>query len=416
VKKYQDIEYDYEYDGNGKLIPERSRIVWNGEDISILLPRLLSQSKVNDTISAYDTTTKTITFSPQIKIICHNLFPVLLHIKKEDEYASAAMASYIFEQFTLYWEYLLSKGKDLLGLRVWEETLNITYEWENSNNAKIHKGTPYFFLAENYILLGDRDLAFHFLLNGLEGDRILGERVPTINYPWESPGYLTAIISDDERNHMVPLVRRLRKYLEQFLVEFRQEFGSNFTINQFDQKFLQDRDLLDIVIVFHFNLLYIYDLEARAAGGNYLENDFSKLRGLDVFFNFTLVIDEVLKKLFLLYNAELKKDHNIRHSILWFCDHYNLMNHSDLKNYWGVNDLKLNESDPDKIIPRLLNKSDIYKGNNTPVPKEVSTLLIAYKFRNYGAHNIRQQSTVVSRYHNIVKNLLFSLFLSVEKL
>ena len=100
-------------------------------------------------------------------------------------------------------------------------------------------------------------------------------------------------------------------------------------------------------------------------------------------------------------------------SIRWFCDHYNLMNQSDLMDYWGSK-LKLKKSNPDTIIPRLLNKSDIYKGNK--VPTEVFTLLIALKFRNYGAHNIRQQSTVVTRFNDIVKNLLFSLFLSIEKL
>src|SRR5206468_10389235 len=109
----------------------------------------------------------------------------------------------------------------------------------------------------------------------------------------------------------------------------------------------------------------------------------------------------------------LQIDHNMSDSIRWFCDHYNLMNQSDLMDYWGSK-LKLKKSKPDTIIPRLLNKSDIYKGNK--VPREVFTLLIALKFRNYGAHNIRQQSTVVTRYEDIVKNLLFFLFLSIEKL
>ena len=246
MKKYQDIEYNFEYDGDGKLIPESRQIIWNGEDVSITIRRLLQQAKINNTISPYDTTTKTIKFSPEIETLCHSIFPVLSHIKNEDEYASATMASYLFEQFTLYWEFLLGKGKDLLGLNVWEKTLNITYKWENSNQAIIHKGTPYFFLAENYFLLGDRDLAFHFLLNGLEGDRILGEKVKASNYPWESPGYLTAIMSDDERNHMVPLIRRVRKYLERFLSEFRQEFKSNFTIDQFDQKLIGYLELMPI--------------------------------------------------------------------------------------------------------------------------------------------------------------------------
>ena len=411
MKKFQDIEYNYEYDANGNLIPESRIIIWLKQNVSMLLRQLISQSQINNTISPFDVTTKTIEFLPELETICHHLFPLLVYMRNEDEYAAASMASYIFEQFTPFWsEVLLKEGKDILGLRLWEKVLDIIYKWEKSSNAKIHKGTPYFFLAENYFLLGERDLAFHFLLNGEEENRILGTRTKKGNYPWESPGYFFATMR--EGSQMDPLMRRLRGYLNSFIIDFQTEFSSTFSIQNFDQKFLEDKSLTDIVIFFHYNFLYIYDSHVKT-GINYLENDFSRLRGLDLFFNLALVIDEVLKILYLKYNSNLQIDHKMSDSIRWFCDHYNLMNQSDLMDYWGSK-LKLKKSNPDTIIPRLLNKSDIYKGNK--VPREVFTLLIALKFRNYGAHNIRQQSTVVTRYDDIVKNLLFSLFLSIEKL
>jgi len=215
-----------------------------------------------------------------------------------------------------------------------------------------------------------------------------------------------------EGSQMDPLVRRLRGYLNSFINAFQAEFSSTFSIQDFEQKFLTDRSLTNIVIFFHYNFSYIYDSHVKT-GTNYLENDFSRLRGLDLFFNLTLIVDEVLKILYLKYNSSLQIDHKMSDSIRWFCDHYNLMKQSDLTDYWGTK-LKLKKSNPDTIIPRLLNKADIYKGNI--VPREVFTLLIAYKFRNYGAHNIRQQNSVVTRYEDIVKNLLYSLFLSIEKL
>jgi len=411
VKKCQDIEYNFEYDGNGKLVPDSRQIIWNREDISKTIPRLLEQSEINNTTKPYDTTTKTIKFSPEIEILCHHIFPVLVHIRKEDEYGAAAMASYIFELFTPYWEdFLLKKGKDLLGLRLWEKVLDITYEWENSSKEKIHKGTPYFFLAENYFLLGERDLGFHFLLNGEEENKILGTRTKKGNYPWDAPGHFFATMR--EGSQMDPLVRRLRDYLNSFITTFQTEFSSSFSIQDFELKFLMDKSLINIVIFFHYNFFYIYDSHMKT-GTNYLENDFSRLRGLDLFLNLALVIDEVLKLLYIKHNSNLQIDHKMSDSILWFCDKYKLMNRIDLMDYWGSK-LKLKKSDPDKVIPRLLNKSDIYKGNK--VPTQVFTLLIALKFRNYAAHNIRQQSAVVTRFNDIVKNLLFSLFLSIEKL
>ena len=89
------------------------------------------------------------------------------------------------------------------------------------------------------------------------------------------------------------------------------------------------------------------------------------------------------------------------------------MNKNDSKIYWHQQ-LKINDTDPDIVVPILLRKSDTYNGN--PIRNEVFTLSIAYKFRNYGAHNIRQQTIVVTNYEEIIKNLLYSLFLSIENL
>ena len=33
MKKYQDIEYNFEYDGNGKLIDESRQIIQNGKTL-----------------------------------------------------------------------------------------------------------------------------------------------------------------------------------------------------------------------------------------------------------------------------------------------------------------------------------------------------------------------------------------------
>lgn len=120
-----------------------------------------------------------------------------------------------------------------------------------------------------------------------------------------------------------------------------------------------------------------------------------------------------MKEVYKKNKGKLLDEHHISHSILWLCDRQNWMKNNDLSSYWGKQ-LKLNESDPDVVVPTLLTKSDTYNGN--PIRKEVFTLLVAYKFRNYGAHNIRQQKTVVTNYEDIIKNLLYSLFLSVENL
>jgi hypothetical protein len=78
------------------------------------------------------------------------------------------------------------------GIQLWREILAITNGWEIKNqNVKIHKGTPYFFLAESYLLTGERELGFLYLYNAIEEDRALARFAPSLNYPNKSPSYCT---------------------------------------------------------------------------------------------------------------------------------------------------------------------------------------------------------------------------------
>jgi hypothetical protein len=83
----------------------------------------------------------------------------------------------------------LEDKKELIGIQFWREVLAITREWEDKQSTKIHKGTPYFFLAENYLLTGDRDLAFMYLYNAISDDRMLAQFAPSLGYPDNSPAY-----------------------------------------------------------------------------------------------------------------------------------------------------------------------------------------------------------------------------------
>jgi hypothetical protein len=415
MEKLGNAEYDYKSRADGVTIDTSRQILWEGQDIRVVLRCQIDLSFVVCPIDPYDRSSKKINFNPQIQAICNDIFPIFPEIRKKDIFASASMASYLFEQFTDYWTRLLDRGQDVLGIRLWEYVLEITEEWEKINKEEIHKGTPYFFLAENYLLIGDRDLAFAYLLTGFMGDKTFGEKTTVGNYPWESPGYFTAIMSDDPRNQMRPIVLKLRGYLNQFIISYRNEFNSNFTLDDFDKKFLRDRDLVNFVLFFHYNFFYIYDLYVNRKG-KYLQDDFSKLRGLDVFLNLALIIDEVLKEVYKKNNnGKLLPKHYISTGIRCLNNIHTWMSDTDLRDYW-YQQLKLEiiEFEPDVVLPTLLKKSGTHNGN--PIPKEIFTLTIAFAFRNFGAHNIKQQNSVVADYEEIIKNLLYSLFISIENL
>jgi hypothetical protein len=90
------------------------------------------------------------------------------------------------------------------------------------------------------------------------------------------------------------------------------------------------------------------------------------------------------------------------------------MKHNELKQFWGPQMLDLNNLQPDQIVLKLLAKKQLY--NNQAVRGEVFDLLLCYKLRNYGGHNIKQQSVFTNSYQVIIKRLIFALLISIEVL
>jgi hypothetical protein len=142
-----------------------------------------------------------------------------------------------------------------------------------------------------------------------------------------------------------------------------------------------------------FNFIYLYEITTHTES-RLLQNEFSRLKILDLIFNLCLVIDETLK------NTESTSQGKtvigsltIRHGIIQLCGSKGWMNQNDLETFW--HNLNVVNGEPEILIPRLLSITDQYNGN--PVRKEVFTLSIAYNLRNYGGHNISQQKVLTSR-------------------
>jgi hypothetical protein len=90
------------------------------------------------------------------------------------------------------------------------------------------------------------------------------------------------------------------------------------------------------------------------------------------------------------------------------------MSKRDLQSLWGHSYLDLQNKDPDTIIPQLLSKK--VKFQNESIQREVHDLLVAYKLRNYGGHNIKQQNCLTHNFDDIIQSLFNSLFIAVELL
>lgn len=81
---------------------------------------------------------------------------------------------------------------------------------------------------------------------------------------------------------------------------------------------------------FVFNFLYLLIIQ-RSTEPKLLHNGFSRLKALDIFFNLSLIIDEILKIAYKSAKGGLKDHHYISESLLWLVDSNGWMNQADLE-------------------------------------------------------------------------------------
>lgn len=317
---------------------------------------------------------------------------------------AAFLSTFLFDSMTPLWSALVACGQHLLAIHVWTAILRLAHEWERRSGKTTHKGSPYAFLAYTYLMMGNFDAAFAYIYNAIEEDRRLGRACPKISYPAQAPVYRTATLSDDPHNIMYSDVSVIRSAIETEIKTYRRVFGSSFSMQDFDARFLRNPDLE--VVAFFFVFAYWSIVEHRERIGNDLmRNDFSRLKNAQRLFALCLVIDQLLHEHPSYTGASIRKE--IRN----FVEKQGLMTRTSFDAL--LKDENVARADPDCLLPSILSQSLTHDGK--PVRKEVQYLLAAWKLRNFAAHNIQTQRVIGEDFDRIVSVLLDDVFLILEE-
>lgn len=351
----------------------------------------------------------------KISSVIENLITVLCKAVKKlenrGEYESAAyFATNFFEGLTAYSELLKNEGRYAHACNYLLEILSLLYECERRNKVKVHKGHPYFFLAFYYLLSGDLETGFVYAHNAIKEDKKLGKLCPDLEYPKKAPIYLTIFLVDDPYNRMINLVKELRKKLDSYIYLYNKEFGKNFTIKEFDNKFLQNDSnpkLEGPRYLFSFSFWSLVEL-SKKTNLQIQDNEFSQLRNLNWVFNLCLIIDKVLEA-----NPRIGKK-NMGSNVKQVFEYLNLLSQSELKEIERKHNIDINRNDPDQVLKVLLSmKLSI---NSVKVPRLAIHYLIAWNLRNYGGHKIKQQKCLVESFNEIFNILMKCIISSVDLL
>lgn len=317
---------------------------------------------------------------------------------------SAFLSTFLFDSMTPFWNSLVTQGQHLLAIHLWIAVLDLAHEWEQQSGELVHKGSPYAFLAYTYLMTGDFDSAFSYIYNAIEEDRRLGVVCPSIDYPAQAPVYRTAMLSDSRENVMYRNVSVIRSAIETEINDYRRTFGSSFSMQDFDARFLQNPDLEVIGFFFVFTFWSIVEHRKRVSAPM-MGNDFSRLKNARWLFALCLVIDR------LLHEHPSYTDTYISGQIAKFVEKQRLICRADFEALKGSTNVAT--ASPDSLLPAILSVSLTLNGN--PIRGEVQYLLAAWNLRNFAAHNIQTQRVIGEDFDRIVSVLLHDIFLILEE-
>jgi hypothetical protein len=310
--------------------------------------------------------------------------------------------------FTLITNELIQQNRYREAENVWKFVLEIVFQWENHNRPKaIHKGTPYYFLAETVIISGDVERGFILMHQAFTEDirtnttERKSQRPIVLDNPAKK--FVTLDYKQENQNFYHEVLDT-SSYLDLLLVNYRNSIGGSLVIDEFKRKFLDNIDLLDTITFFIFTLSKVKGF--MKAQPIYLRT--SSLAGLveiGLLFDFILVIDSLIY-----FKSTLSNKSSYARQLEFLST---IASFSIQQHYRELNSRF--DTSPDTIVGDVLSKQFKYQDGSIPSQIEADTCL-SYCLRNFSAHNIKSIPSIYTHFEEIFQRVMNVLFFSVEKL
>ncbi len=288
----------------------------------------------------------------------------------------------------------------------------VIWSWEDTHE-KVHKGTLYYIMAQEYLALGDVPSAYTCFYCALEEDKVNAQHIGQ-NLK-NKPSYLTSSLVDDPSNLLYdPVVVPLRKRLQDAIDAYKTLTGSNLSIQVADQEFLQADDFEDAKRFFVATFHEIYHLTALNSS-RMVNNDYSKLKIIDTLFNLGLILDQILEQRFLA--TAQKREKNMANAVYHLALHLKWITPAEAKDvsqFLKLISPDVNNGTPDQIAGDFLDGLATLNGKSLDHQK--ACILLAYHLRNFAGHNIEGQDILVKRYPEVLERCMSAIFVAIEVL
>jgi hypothetical protein len=314
---------------------------------------------------------------------------------------------FLFNNLTIIWNNYQYNGRLGEAQLFWQDILNIVLEWEGSRQNRIHKGSLFYFWSQTAILQGQFDKGFLLIHSAYEEDVLThNNELPG------TPAFKTVSLDYSNRNNFLyRLVEAWANYLSRFIDNYQKLSGSNFSLDDFQGRFLNQPPDRETLFSFTYTLARFFDFDTQIPPATIASN-FASLFELNTLFDLVLVIDS------LIYSSLAAPGPND-----W--GFKNLAKHllieSGLKTDIGITLGHLEEINRSRkngfeaTVNSLLDQAFVYQDGSSPSHLE-SDIGLALCLRNYSAHKIGSFPVIRVRYKEIRQSLFNVLFLAVETL
>lgn len=307
----------------------------------------------------------------------------------------------LFHQFHSTLEILSRPGDLIAASKLWEVALRPALQWETSRNGHLHKGTAFYFYAVTTILARDFDRGYLFLHKALEDD-IRAERIKSPG----TPAFRAVVIDPHhETDQFRDWVRIKADLIETALEKYRAKHQRPLIFKQFKEKFLVNEDLRESVFLFSYSIARFISLAVVPSGT--LTSDFGRNLCLNLLFDLTLVIDQVIPP------RPPDNQWEFSFKALHLSESANpTLGFTQNQLQKIINARFKSPANFGQTLEELLNQTFNYQGCQ---PQGLSAALaITYGCRNRGAHHVASAGVVAQRFPALFQSLLETLFLAVE--
>jgi hypothetical protein len=350
--------------------------------------------------------------TPQFHRILEDVLTHIVTLPHNQRVRAIEIADKLFEGLFGAYQIRYGLGNPRQLADYWYSVLDFLRPWERVHR-RVHKGTLYFWLGYSHLAMGDVASAYFAFYEAINEDRRI---YPALGRPYtQSPAVLTMTLSDTPTNALHPaVVVPLRNELANLLSSYQMVAGSHLSMHDVDSKFLQNPMFTDLAIIFVSTFHELFNL--RRLVNDRHPNQFEKLRLGNLLFNLCLVVDQLLEHRFLRYSREFKKgDRDMGKAV------YEIFLSKDItsRSATPFGGFFRNLHPPKRTS--LANALTVFLSNGATfdgvsLRSEINCVLVAYRLRNFHAHNIKAEAILVSRYPDLYSSVMKSFFFAVENL